>query len=107
MEHAVTRRLFAMLALWIAATAGAYASDDLAAILARDTPPAGVVFELFEIDEEAVQNVIPELASHVDTLRARFPGLPVAVVSHGKELRALQQKRARPSSHRSTTRSNG
>lgn len=90
----MTRRLLAALVLWIAAAAGAQAAEDLATILARASPPAGVVFELFKLDVEEVRSLIPQVADHVETLRARFPGLPVAVVSHGNELRALQRKRA-------------
>lgn len=90
----MTRRLLVVLALWFVAATGAQAADGLDAILARDEPPAGVVFELFEMDDEALRSLIPEITRHVEVLRDRFPGLPVAVVSHGNELLALQRDRA-------------
>lgn len=61
--------------------------DDL---LAADEAPAGVVFEIVEGDSEALTWAIPLAKKLTAQLRDRFPGLAVAVVSHGYEQFLLQ-----------------
>ncbi len=71
--------------------AGAHAGlqADVDQILARAEPPAGVVFEIVSRDAELLQTVIPAVRRHSARLRGRFPGLAIAVVSHGREQFAL------------------
>lgn len=54
-------------------------------LLESDEAPAGVVFEIVEGEEDALRWALPEVARLSTRLRARFPGLPVAVVTHGRE----------------------
>jgi len=54
-----------------------------------DDPPAGVVFEIVESDESSLTWAIPEVKKYAAILREKFPGLDIAVVSHGKEEFAL------------------
>jgi intracellular sulfur oxidation DsrE/DsrF family protein len=66
--------------------AGAALSDSkIEHLLAAESPPAGVVFEVIEEDEDALDRVLPAANRHAAALRERFPGLPVAVVTHGQE----------------------
>jgi len=75
--------LLPMLAL--AAAARAAPGDEVARLLAADTPPPGVVFEVVSGDEAALERVLPAIREHARRLRARFPALPVAVLTHGSE----------------------
>lgn len=89
--------------LWLLLAAGPPARADEAAVaelLRRSTPPAGVVFEIVDDDEAALEQALPRVRAWVARLRARFPALPVAVVSHGDELLALAAPRLYPEVHR-------
>lgn len=55
------------------------------ALLSQETAPAGVVFELVENDHEALQTLLPVILDHISRLRARYPQLGIAVVTHGNE----------------------
>lgn len=67
----------------------AVAADDVEALLAVDEAPAGVVFEIVSGDADTLGKLLPGVRADIERLRARFPGLPVAVVSHGEEQFAL------------------
>lgn len=61
--------------------------DDL---LARSAAPPGVVFEIVDRDPRALEVAPPWVKQASQQLRARFPELPMALVSHGLEMFALQ-----------------
>lgn len=61
----------------------------LARLLARDGPPPGVVLEIASRDPEALTRALPRVRDAAGRLRARFPALPMVVVSHGREMFAL------------------
>lgn len=63
----------------------AFAGSEVERLLASDTAPAGVVFEVVEEDDDALAWALPEVNRLAERLRAHFPGLPVAVVTHGLE----------------------
>lgn len=67
-------------------------ADSVAALLAAEEAPAGVVFEVATGDEDALVEVLPRLKTDIERLRARFPDLPVAIVTHGKEQFALTRE---------------
>lgn len=73
----------------LAGPAGAapLALDDL---LARAVAPAGVVFEIVDRDPNALEVALPWVKRAAQRLRTRFPGLPMALVTHGQEMFALQ-----------------
>ena len=79
------------LSLWLAligafpAAAPGSSDSALASLLSKDDPPAGVVFEVVQGDPDGLNWAIPKINGYIKELRARFPGLPVAVVSHGQE----------------------
>ena len=54
-------------------------------ILASSEPPAGVVFEIASGDDEGLNWAIPVVQSYAKQLRTKFPGIKLAVVSHGEE----------------------
>jgi intracellular sulfur oxidation DsrE/DsrF family protein len=69
--------------------ADVFALDDVEALLATDEAPAGVVFEIVSGDADTLGRLLPGVRAGIERLRARFPGLPVAIVSHGEEQFAL------------------
>ena len=68
------------------------ANDDVERLLARTEAPAGVVFEIVEADEDALEDLLPRVQIAIAKIRARFPQTEFAVVSHGREEFALQSK---------------
>ena len=61
-------------------------------ILKREQAPAGVVFEIVSDDDDLLGDLLPTVKADIERLRKRFPDLPVAIVSHGKEQFALTAK---------------
>ena len=70
-------------------------------ILAQEQPPEGVVFEIIEGSKKDLDWAVPTIREDTKRLRAKFPGLPIAVVSHGREEFGLtrQEARKRPGVH--------
>lgn len=65
-------------------------STSVEALLAAGLAPSGVVFEIVDRDEAALKRALPWVAEAANRLRSRFPQLPMAVVSHGREMFALK-----------------
>lgn len=84
----------ALLILPLLWAAQAFGGDDIAYLFNTDQVPAGVVFEIVESDGDALDWAIPRVQSYVKRLKARYPDLQMAVVSHGSEQFALQQSAA-------------
>lgn len=59
-------------------------------LMQEEQAPVGVVFEIAEADEQALDWALPLIRRSVKALRGRFPDLPVAVVTHGREQFALE-----------------
>ncbi len=66
---------------------GAVAGEDaqLAAILKSETPPAGVVFEIGGGDADTLYAAIGRAQIYREQLRAKFPAMEFAVITHGLE----------------------
>jgi len=62
----------------------------LDALLARPLAPPGVVFEIVDRDPHALEVALPWVKQASERLKARFPALPMALVTHGQEMFALQ-----------------
>lgn len=77
---------------WFAMSSAALAGNEITHLLQGEEPPSGVVFEIAEADEDALSWALPRVRSHIQQLRNRFPGLDIAVVTHGKEEFLLQSK---------------
>lgn len=69
------------------------ASLTLDALLARKTPPPGVVFEIVDRDPQALEMALPWVKEAAQRLKARFPRVPMALVTHGQEMFALQTEK--------------
>ena len=77
-------RLFSMILL--SAVAGlVFADPEVDRLLEAEEGPVGVVFEIVEGEEDALRWALPEVARLSARLRERFPDLPIAVVTHGRE----------------------
>ena len=91
MMNSVLKRL---LPFWIAllALAGSAAAAPLTLdeLLARPTTPAGVVFEIVDRDPSALEVALPWVKQAAHRLKERYPALPMALVTHGQEMFALQ-----------------
>ncbi len=102
-QHALSFRLliahFALLTLTSLAHA---APSDLDSLLASAKPPPGVVFEIVDRDPQALDVALPWVRQASQRLKAKFPGMPMALVTHGQEMFALQttQRTRNPDTHR-------
>lgn len=85
--HRVRHGLFGLLALAGSATA---APATLEGLLAQSTAPHGVVFEIVDRDPNALDVALPWVKQAAQKLKARYPKLPMALVTHGQEMFALQ-----------------
>lgn len=70
-----------------------HAAEQINQILLLDQAPPGVVFEITSAQGEYLDKAIPQLKIYADILHQKFPQLAIAVVSHGKEMLALQHGR--------------
>ena len=59
--------------------------NDVNSILAEKQAPAGVVFEIVSNEPGLLNQLLPTVKDDIIKLRQRFPGLPVAIVTHGAE----------------------
>lgn len=66
------------------------ASLTLEDLLARKTSPPGVVFEIVDRDPTALELALPWVKQAALRLKVRFPNVPMALVTHGQEMFALQ-----------------
>ena len=67
----------------------------LSDVLAMKEAPAGVVFEVLAPSMRNWERIQPKLTMAIEEIRARFPDLDVAVVSHGAEQFALTSENER------------
>ena len=82
MKYAL-RNILLVIGLFIH-TASAW-SLELEDVLKAKEPPEGVVFEIVSDGHGFLEEVLPGLKENINRLRQRFPDLPVAIVTHGKE----------------------
>lgn len=80
---------FAMVLL--ALSASTQAASPIDPVLQARESPAGVVFEIATGKADSLEWALPLVKTYIAQLRRRFPALPIAVVSHGREMFALQQ----------------
>lgn len=93
---------FLLSALAILACLPAVSAASLDALLARGAAPPGVVFEIVDRDPQALDHALPWVKQAAQRLKARFPGVPMALVAHGQEMFALQtaQREGNAAAHR-------
>ena len=81
-----------LLALAVAAVCAGPArilADEVDDIIAGETAPPGVVFEIVSDDSDLLVELLPDVREKIKQLRKRFPGLDIAIVTHGEEQFAL------------------
>lgn len=64
-------------------------AETIEQVLAMKKAPLGIVFEIVSNNPNELAKVLPTVKKDIQRLRAQFPGLDIAVVSHGKEEFAL------------------
>jgi intracellular sulfur oxidation DsrE/DsrF family protein len=82
-----------ILILFGTSLAQAGTQQEIEALLAQNNAPFGVVFEIVEGNDEALQWAIPAVNQYVKQLRTRFPDIGLAVVSHGSEQFGLMKNK--------------
>lgn len=93
------RKIDPAVLLWLLVTLplasmGADQVDPVAHLLALESAPPGVVFEIVSRDGDALETTLPQAHDATRRLRERFPGLDVVIVSHGREQFALLSSEA-------------
>ncbi len=82
-----------LLAMFVMVRAGSIlANPTIESIVAEELAPAGVVIEIVMADGAGLSWALPKAQDYIKRLRARFPGMPIAIVSHGNEQFALTKK---------------
>ena len=76
----VLTALLALTSVWASAWA-----TDVETLLAAEEAPDGVVFEIASGEKGLLSRLLPAVKADIKKLRERFPELPVAIVTHGKE----------------------
>jgi len=84
--------LFVLMLLSPSALANDNYQTQVQNLIATDSPPEGVVFEVVNRDEHYLDWAMPEVERIVKLLREKFPQLDVAVVTHGSEQFALTKQ---------------
>ena len=65
-------------------------TQEIEQILTLKQAPEGIVFEIVTGAANSLEWALPEVQNHIKRLRARFPKLEIAVVTHGNEQFALK-----------------
>jgi intracellular sulfur oxidation DsrE/DsrF family protein len=73
-------------------SSSAVCSSEIDDIITQKQAPAGIVFEIVSDEDGLLGELLPSVKADIEELRQRFPDLPIAIVSHGKELFALTIK---------------
>ena len=85
---------FAIIYFLLALSVSAQADTDptITKILNGASPPDGVVFEIITDDDDGLEWAIPRTQQYIKQLHEKFPQLAIAVVTHGREMFALQKR---------------
>jgi intracellular sulfur oxidation DsrE/DsrF family protein len=86
--------LVSFVLLVLSGSALADPAQDVDALIARKETPPGVVFEIAQNREGALELAVPQVKQYAERLRARFPQLKIALVTHGREEFALLKDKA-------------
>lgn len=86
------KHLIAILFSFVSVTAFAGdASTQVDEILKMQQEPEGVVFEIVTGKDDGLEWALPLSKKYIDQLKQRFPQMPIAIVTHGREQFALQK----------------
>lgn len=61
-------------------------------VLALQQEPDGVVIEIVTGSDDALEWALPQSQKYIAKLKKRFPEMPIAIVTHGREQFALTRK---------------
>ena len=88
------RICFAIVYLLLVPFLSAHANSDptVTELLNSTAPPEGVVFEIITDDDDGLEWAIPRTRQYIKQLHEKFPQLAIAVVTHGREMFALQKR---------------
>ena len=81
-----------VLLLGLCQTIYADSSTSLKQLLNQKEAPEGVVFEIITDDDDGLEWAIPRTQRYIKQLHEKFPQLPIAVVTHGREMFSLQKQ---------------
>lgn len=70
------------------------AASPIDPVLQAEQAPAGVVFEIATGKTDSLDWALPLVKTYIGQIRQRFPELPIAIVTHGREMFALQKDKA-------------
>ena len=90
MTEVLKRLRLAWIGLLILTSQTVAAPLTLDELLARPLAPHGVVFEIVDRDPGALEVALPWVKQAAQRLKARYPSVPMALVTHGQEMFALQ-----------------
>lgn len=95
MKNAYKTLLLLIAGLYMALSSTVYANEQVEALLAHPSPPEGVIFEIATGDDDALKRAIPAIQRYSEALRKKFPGLSIAVVTHGREQFSLTKENSK------------
>jgi len=78
------KRLRLLLTLPLLLTCSMAGANSFEWLMKENEAPPGVVIEIIG-ERDLLRTLLPEIAQNIEKLRDRFPGIPVAIVSHGPE----------------------
>ena len=78
--------------LMLCQTLHAEANHTLDHLLKQNEAPEGVVFEIITADDNGLEWAMPRTRQYIKQLHEKFPQLAIAVVTHGREMFALQNR---------------
>ncbi len=91
--------IFSIILFLFSINAQAGNQQEIEQLIAQKDAPFGVVFEIVEGSDDALQWAIPAVNKYVKQLRKRFPDIGLAVVSHGSEqfglMKSMQKEKNR------------
>lgn len=93
MTASLFRLRYSLFGLLVWAASATAATGTLESLLAQRTAPPGVVFEIVDSEPNALDVALPWVKQASQKLKARFPSLPMALVTHGQEMFALQSSK--------------
>lgn len=87
--------IIALLSTCLACSSTTFAYDSysqLEQVLSLKEEPAGIIFEIVTGSSNSLKWALPKAQKYIKKLRARFPNINIAIVTHGDEQFALQTK---------------
>lgn len=84
--------LFLLLAIIVSGpNQSVWAASPIDPVLTAEHAPPGVVFEIASARPDSLSWALPLARTYIARIHQRFPDLPIAVVSHGREMFALKK----------------